>query len=130
MALGFAGATQDVVIDGWRITVAPVERQALMSSWAEVGWRVGNLVASAGALKLYGMRASFDEIAGKGLARRDENYPLVASLIRAERTHRQARSISYRIGGGLTCTQAFQTPRTHLDCSELLPYEPIVENPT
>jgi PAT family beta-lactamase induction signal transducer AmpG len=26
LALGFAGATQDVVIDGWRITVAPVER--------------------------------------------------------------------------------------------------------
>jgi DNA replication protein DnaC len=48
-------------------------------------------------LKLYGMRASFDEIAGKGLARRDELYPLIASLIRAERTHRQARSISYRI---------------------------------
>src|SRR5207302_9161263 len=50
-------------------------------------------------LKLYGMRASFDEIAGKGLARRDEIYPLIASLIRAERAHRQARSISYRMGG-------------------------------
>ena len=50
-------------------------------------------------LKLYGMRANFDEIAGKGLTRRDEIYPLIASLIRAERTHRQARSISYRIGG-------------------------------
>jgi DNA replication protein DnaC len=50
-------------------------------------------------LKLFGMRASFDEIAGKGLTRRDELYPLIASLIRAERTHRQARSISYRIGG-------------------------------
>ena len=50
-------------------------------------------------LKLYGMRASFDEIAGKGLARRDEIYPLIASLIRAEHTHRQARSISYRISG-------------------------------
>ena len=35
----------------------------------------------------------------KGLTRRDELYPLIASLIRAERTHRQARSISYRIGG-------------------------------
>jgi hypothetical protein len=34
-------------------------------------------------LKLYGMRASFDEIAGKGLARRDELYPLLGSLIRA-----------------------------------------------
>jgi DNA replication protein DnaC len=50
-------------------------------------------------LKLYGMRASFDEIAAKGLARRDELYPLIASLIGAERTHRQARSISYRIAG-------------------------------
>jgi PAT family beta-lactamase induction signal transducer AmpG len=62
LALGFAGATQDVVIDGWRITVAPVERQALMSSWAEVGWRVGNLAAGAGALYLsdaFGWRAAY-----------------------------------------------------------------------
>lgn len=50
-------------------------------------------------LKLHGMRASFDEIAGKGLNRRDELYPLIASLLRAERTHRQARSIGYRISG-------------------------------
>src|SRR6202163_2500272 len=57
------------------------------------------ILAAMSELKLYGMRASFDEIAGKGLARRDEIYPLIASLIRAERTHRQARSISYRIGG-------------------------------
>ncbi len=34
-----------------------------------------------------------------GKARRDELYPLIASLIRAERIHRQARSISYRIAG-------------------------------
>jgi DNA replication protein DnaC len=50
-------------------------------------------------LKLYGMRASFDEIAGKGLARRDELYPLLRSLIRAELPHRQSRSINYRISG-------------------------------
>ena len=50
-------------------------------------------------LKLYGMRASFDEIAGKGLSRREEIYPLLASLVRAELTHRQSRSINYRIGG-------------------------------
>ena len=56
------------------------------------------ILDAMGELKLYGMRSSFDEIAGKGLARRDEVYPLIASLIRAERTHRQARSISYRIG--------------------------------
>jgi hypothetical protein len=29
-------------------------------------------------LKLYGMRASFDEVAGKGVARRDEFYPFIA----------------------------------------------------
>jgi DNA replication protein DnaC len=57
------------------------------------------ILEAMSGLKLYGMRASFDEIAGKGLARRDEIYPLIASLIRAEHTHRQARSISYRIGG-------------------------------
>ena len=62
LALGFAGATLDVVIDGWRITAAPAERQALMSSWAEVGWRVGNLAAGAGALYLadaYGWRTAY-----------------------------------------------------------------------
>jgi PAT family beta-lactamase induction signal transducer AmpG len=62
LALGFAGATQDVVIDGWRITVASAERQSLMSSWAEIGWRMGNLVAGAGALYLadaYGWRAAY-----------------------------------------------------------------------
>ena len=51
LALGFAGATQDVVIDGWRIAVAP-ERQAVLSSWAEIGWRVGTLAGGAGALIL------------------------------------------------------------------------------
>ncbi len=57
------------------------------------------ILEAMGELKLCGMRASFDEIAGKGLARRDEVFPIIAGLIRAERTHRQARSISYRIAG-------------------------------
>ncbi len=52
LALGFAGSTLDVVIDGWRITVADNQHQALMSSWAEIGWRIGNLAAGAGALFL------------------------------------------------------------------------------
>jgi len=58
-----------------------------------------DILEAMAELKLYGMRASFDEIAGKGLSRRDEIFPLLASLIRAERTHRQARSISYRMSG-------------------------------
>ena len=51
LALGFAGASGDVVIDGWRIAVAP-EKKAAMSSWAEIGWRVGTLAGGAGALVL------------------------------------------------------------------------------
>jgi DNA replication protein DnaC len=55
------------------------------------------IIEAMTSLKLYGMRASFDEIAGKGLGRREELYPLLASLVRAEITHRQSRSINYRI---------------------------------
>ena len=57
------------------------------------------LIEAMTSLKLYGMRASFDEIAGKGLSRREEIYPLLASLVRAELTQRQSRSINYRISG-------------------------------
>jgi PAT family beta-lactamase induction signal transducer AmpG len=62
LALGFAGATQDVVIDGWRISVAPAKRQALMASWSEVGYRFGVLATGAGALLLadrVGWRAAY-----------------------------------------------------------------------
>ncbi|GLR67099.1 ATPase [Acidocella aquatica] len=58
-----------------------------------------DILAAMTELKLLGMRSAFDEIMGKGMARRDEFYPLIASLIRAEHTHRQARSISYRMTG-------------------------------
>ena len=51
-ALGFAGATQDVVVDGWRIASVDVARQGQMTSIAEMGYRVGILVAGAGALLL------------------------------------------------------------------------------
>lgn len=57
------------------------------------------LIEAMTSLKLYDMRAGFDEIASKGLNRREEIYPLLASLIRAELTHRQSRSINYRISG-------------------------------
>jgi IstB-like ATP binding protein len=57
------------------------------------------IIEAMTGLKLYGMRANFDEIAGKGLARREELYPLLGSLIRAELAHRQSRSINYRISG-------------------------------
>ena len=50
--LGFAGATQDIVIDAYRIESAERELQALMASMYIAGYRIGMLVAGAGALKL------------------------------------------------------------------------------
>ena len=62
-ALGVAGATLDLVLDGWRITsVRPPEKQAVLSSWTEIGYRIGHLAAGAGALYLadrVGWRASY-----------------------------------------------------------------------
>ncbi len=66
-ALGIAGATQDITIDGWRITVAPREKLAFMTSVAEMGYRVGTLAAGAGALYLanfYGWRVAYLCMAG------------------------------------------------------------------
>ena len=62
LALGFAGATQDVVIDGWRINAVPPGGLALISFWSEMGYRVGVLAASAGAWILadhIGWRAAY-----------------------------------------------------------------------
>jgi PAT family beta-lactamase induction signal transducer AmpG len=52
LALGVAGATQDVTIDGWRITSVPVAKQSVMTAISEMGYRFGNLAAGAGALLL------------------------------------------------------------------------------
>ncbi|MDE2362891.1 MAG: MFS transporter [Hyphomicrobiales bacterium] len=62
LVLGFAGATQDVTIDGWRIVAAPPGKQSLMTAFSEAGYRVGSFVAGAVALLLadrYGWRVSY-----------------------------------------------------------------------
>jgi MFS transporter, PAT family, beta-lactamase induction signal transducer AmpG len=46
----FAAATQDIVIDGWRIDSAPTERQGIMAATYNFGYRLGLLAAGAGAL--------------------------------------------------------------------------------
>ena len=48
--VAFASATQDVVVDGWRIGAAPVERQGMMSASYQLGYRIALLCAGAGAL--------------------------------------------------------------------------------
>jgi len=48
----FAAATQDIVVDGWRIDSAPPERQGVMAATYNFGYRLGLLAAGAGALYL------------------------------------------------------------------------------
>ena len=50
--LGFSSATQDIVIDAYRIESADTHLQALMSSSYIAGYRIGMLIAGAGSLVL------------------------------------------------------------------------------
>jgi PAT family beta-lactamase induction signal transducer AmpG len=50
--LGFSSATQDIVIDAYRIESADSHLQAMMSSTYIAGYRIGMIIAGAGALFL------------------------------------------------------------------------------
>nr|VFK55400.1 MAG: MFS transporter, PAT family, beta-lactamase induction signal transducer AmpG [Candidatus Kentron sp. TUN]VFK57450.1 MAG: MFS transporter, PAT family, beta-lactamase induction signal transducer AmpG [Candidatus Kentron sp. TUN] len=50
--LGFSGATQDIVVDAYRIESAEQSLQAYMAATYIAGYRIGMLAAGAGALKL------------------------------------------------------------------------------
>ncbi|MGM8885883.1 AmpG family muropeptide MFS transporter [Psychrobacter sp. 1U2] len=50
--LGFSSATQDIVIDAYRIELAPPSLQAVLSAMYVTGYRLGMIVAGAGALYL------------------------------------------------------------------------------
>ena len=50
--LGFSSATQDIVIDAYRIEAVEEKLQALMSASYVAGYRIGMIVAGAGALYL------------------------------------------------------------------------------
>ena len=52
--LGFSSATQDIVIDAYRIESAATDLQTMMSATYIAGYRIGMLVAGAGALFLAG----------------------------------------------------------------------------
>lgn len=52
VALGFSSATQDIVIDAFRIESAPDSLQAALSATYIAGYRVGMIIAGAGALFL------------------------------------------------------------------------------
>ena len=46
----FGSATQDVVVDAWRIDAAPTEMQGIMAAAYQLGYRIAMLCAGAGAL--------------------------------------------------------------------------------
>jgi MFS transporter, PAT family, beta-lactamase induction signal transducer AmpG len=48
--VAFGSATQDVVVDGWRIDAAPIEKQGIMAAAYQLGYRLALLAAGAGAL--------------------------------------------------------------------------------
>jgi PAT family beta-lactamase induction signal transducer AmpG len=50
--VGFAGATQDIVIDAWRIEAAEVRQQGIMAAAYQWGYRVSMVVAGAVPLAL------------------------------------------------------------------------------
>jgi MFS transporter, PAT family, beta-lactamase induction signal transducer AmpG len=48
--VAFGSATQDVVVDGWRIDAAPTSKQGVMAAAYQLGYRLALLCAGAGAL--------------------------------------------------------------------------------
>jgi PAT family beta-lactamase induction signal transducer AmpG len=50
--VAFGSATQDVVVDGWRIDAAPTQMQGVMAAAYQLGYRLALLAAGAGALYL------------------------------------------------------------------------------
>ncbi|MEW6168316.1 MAG: AmpG family muropeptide MFS transporter [Pseudomonadota bacterium] len=67
VCVAFASATQDIAIDAWRIESAPLSMQGTMAATYQLGYRVGLLMATAGALWLAGeldWRAAYLAMAG------------------------------------------------------------------
>lgn len=50
--VAFAGATQDIVVDAYRIEIAPIEAQGALAATYTLGYRFGLIVSGAGALYL------------------------------------------------------------------------------
>ncbi|MBP5858764.1 MFS transporter [Marivibrio halodurans] len=52
LAVGFLGASQDVVIDAVRIELLREDEQGAGAAATQLGWRIGGLIAGAGAIGL------------------------------------------------------------------------------
>jgi DNA replication protein DnaC len=56
-----------------------------------------DILALMGELKLYGMRAAYDEVMAAGIKRQHEPPRIVGDLLKAEIAEKQARSIKYQM---------------------------------
>jgi len=54
LLVAFSSATQDISIDAWRIEAVPVAQQGAMAGTYQLGYRVGMLLAGAGAFFIAG----------------------------------------------------------------------------
>ncbi|MFP5358255.1 MAG: AmpG family muropeptide MFS transporter [Gammaproteobacteria bacterium] len=66
LLVAFAAATQDIVVDAWRIEAAPLSMQGSMAAAYQLGYRAAIIVTSAGALWLageYGWKLSYTVMA-------------------------------------------------------------------
>jgi PAT family beta-lactamase induction signal transducer AmpG len=52
LLVAFSSATQDIVIDAWRIEAMPVEAQGAMAATYQTGYRLGMLLAGGGAFTM------------------------------------------------------------------------------
>ena len=68
VVLGFSAATQDIVIDAYRIEAVAKDLQAMMSSTYVAGYRAGMLLGGAGALKLASLFSRHDGYDHRGWA--------------------------------------------------------------
>ena len=77
----FAGATQDSAVDAYRIEIAPMDAQAALAATYTLGYRIGLIVAGAGALYLaefQGWRIAYLVMAGLML------IPIATTLLSRE----------------------------------------------
>ncbi len=62
VAASFFGATQDIVVDAYRIEIAPPQAQAALAAMSTLGYRIAFITAGAGALYLanfFGWRVAY-----------------------------------------------------------------------
>ena len=67
-----------------------------------------DIMAAMGDLKLYGMRAAYDELMAVAVRRQHEPRQIVGDLLAAEINEKKARSVKYQITTAKLSTSAFE----------------------